>query len=348
MKRCLRSRKILAIITTFLVLLGFIGWFSYQVLVHQSQIVTTETKLIEIPKGTSFNAIVGILQNNQINIQPFWFKLIAHGCRLADKIQAGEYEIKQGLNTLELLHLLAEGRVKQYSLTFPEGWSFKEILQLVNKTPNLQHLLNTHDDVETLIKKLALNKAHPEGWFFPDTYLFTKNTTDVALLKRAHLKMQSVLDMEWQQKQQDLPLQDNYQALILASIIEKETGLGSERPQIAGVFMRRLQKGMLLQTDPTVIYGMGDAYKGDIRSKDLKKLTPYNTYVIQGLPPTPIAMPGADAIRAAMHPAEGESLYFVAKGDGSHVFSNTLAEHNQAVIQFLNRQDASASISNKK
>lgn len=195
-------------------------------------------------------------------------------------------------------------------------------------------------DVERLMQTLGSEYKHPEGLFFPDTYFFEKGTTDIALLKTAYDKMKLVLEQEWKDKEQNLPLETPYQALILASIVEKETGASEERAQIAGVFTRRLQKGMLLQTDPTVIYGMGDSYKGNIRSKDLRQATAYNTYVITGLPPTPIAMPGQQAIHAALHPLKGKSLYFVAKGngEGTHVFSATLREHNNAVNKYQRKR----------
>ena len=197
-------------------------------------------------------------------------------------------------------------------------------------------MLHTLSDVEfkDLLGYIGTDKNHPEGLFFPDTYFFEKNTADVELLKRAHEKMLRVLNEEWQKRDSELPLDNPYQALILASIVEKETGADEERQQIAGVFTRRLKKGMLLQTDPTVIYGMGDDYHGDIRTKDLRQPTPYNTYVINGLPPTPIAMPGKDAIVAALHPDKGETLFFVARGNGRHAFSNTLKEHEKNVDQY--------------
>lgn len=309
------------------------SWKSYQKALHDS-VVQEAAVTIEIPKGASFKQIVSRLETQQISIQPLWFRLIAYQFKLAGKLQAGEYEIKPGSTMHDMLQQFAEGRVKQYNLTFPEGWCFREMLELLSKAPGLQHTLDSHD-VKAALTFLAINDMQSaEGWFFPDTYSYIKDTSDIAILKRAYQKQQEVLQQEWQQKQADLPLATAYQALILASIIEKETALASERPQIAGVFVRRLQKGMLLQTDPTVIYGMGAAYKGNIRRKDLTTATPYNTYMIAGLPPTPIAMPGREAIHAALHPAAGSTLYFVARGDGSHEFSNSLEIHTQAVKKY--------------
>ncbi len=307
------------------------GWMEYQEVLEQP--VVQKQQLFEIKRGASINQIITALQEQKIAINPHWFRLIAYQNKLARKLKAGEYELQQGLTTPQLLTLFAEGKTRQYSITFPEGWSFKQIRQRLAKNPVLKQTLAEMDN-ETIMARLDAKYKHPEGLFFPDTYFFDKNTSDFSLLARAYKKMQQVLKEQWQQKEKDLPLKNAYEALILASIIEKETAVGSERDLISGVFTRRLRTGMLLQTDPTVIYGMGERYQGDIRYKDLREATPYNTYVIKGLPPTPIAMPGKEAIYAALHPAKGDSLYFVAKGDGTHVFSATLREHNNAVNKY--------------
>jgi UPF0755 protein len=266
-----------------------------------------------------------------------WFKVLAFQQGIINHLKPGEYELMPGLTAAQILTQFAEGKSIRYSVTFPEGWNLKEILQTFAKTPNLEPTL-ANLSVPDVSKKLGINENNPEGWLFPDTYYFEKNASDISVLNRAHKKMQDVLMEEWQKKDTDLPYKTSYEALIMASIVEKETGAKTERPQIAGVFVRRLAKGMLLQTDPTVIYGMGEKYKGNIRANDLTTKTPYNTYVIQGLPPTPIAMPGRDAIHAALHPEKGDSLYFVAKGDGSHQFSATLVDHNHAVNHFQKHQ----------
>ncbi|NOT84069.1 MAG: endolytic transglycosylase MltG [Methylococcaceae bacterium] len=332
------SIKLKALLSVIIVGLSAViwGWFTYSNALEKS-IVNQQTIVVEIPKGASFNQIIERLQQQHIEIEPFWFKAIAYRYNLAGKLKAGEYELTKGLTTLAALRQFAEGKVKHYALTFPEGWTFKDMLKLLADTPKLDHLL-TSKKLPEILKMVGIDKPNAEGWFFPDTYSFTKGTSDIAILKKAYLKMQATLDQEWQQKQPGLPLKDAYQALTLASIIEKETGIASERGQISGVFTRRLQKGMLLQTDPTVIYGMGDAYQGNIRSKDLKAATPYNTYVITGLPPSPIAMPGREAIYAALHPVAGNSLYFVAKGGGGHLFSESLAAHNDAVNKYQRKQ----------
>jgi len=214
-----------------------------------------------------------------------------------------------------------------------EGWNFKQMRVAIAGQQALEQTLVELSDQE-IMQRLGYADEHPEGRFLPDTYHFPKGTTDLAFLKRAYQAMQGLLDAEWEQRDPGLPLNSPYEALILASIVEKETGLASERPEIAGVFVRRLKKGMKLQTDPTIIYGMGESYKGNIRRRDLKQDTPYNTYLHKGLTPTPISMPGADALHAVLHPKEGKSLYFVAKGEGSHQFSKTLVEHNRAVRKY--------------
>jgi UPF0755 protein len=248
----------------------------------------------------------------------------------AGKIQAGEYRILPGTSPRELLEQLVEGRVIDYSITLVEGRTFSQMMAAVRGHPALDQTLAGLAS-EQIMERLGHPGEHPEGRFFPDTYHFPRGTSDQNLLKRAYDQMVLLLDQEWPQRAPNLPLETAYQALVLASIVERETALPSERPEIAGVLIRRLQRGMRLQTDPTVIYGMGDAFAGNLTRRDLKRDTPYNTYVHAGLTPTPICMPGGDSVRAALHPAPGDSLYFVARGDGSHEFSATLAAHNRAV-----------------
>lgn len=300
-------------------------------------VIFDQDKVVEIKKGDNFNKITNKLIEQDIAIQPFWFRFIAYQGKVANKLKAGEYILSAGLTMPDILAKLVEGKSLQYSITFPEGWSFKQVLQEIQKKPYITKTLDI-GDFKGIMSQLTSEYTHPEGLFFPDTYFFEKNATDLSLLKKSYAKMQLVLEAEWKVKEEGLPIKSAYQALILASIIEKETGAAKERPQIAGVFTRRLRKGMLLQTDPTVIYGMGDEYKGNIRYKDLRKPTPYNTYVIKGLPPTPIAMPGKAAIHAALHPMKGKSIFFVARGDGTHVFSETLREHNNAVNKYQRKK----------
>ncbi|MBS3953388.1 MAG: endolytic transglycosylase MltG [Methylomicrobium sp.] len=308
----------------------FIGWLWLDYQNAIKQVLVDKTVYVEIEKGDSLNRIIEKLQDQGLSIKPIWFKCFAYLNEKAALLKTGEYELAENSTVPELIDLFVSGKVRQHSITFPEGWTFSQLYELIRKNDKVHKTIDTMDLV-SIASMIDRNYSHPEGLFFPDTYFFEKNTTDIALLKRAYDRMRTVLETEWQNRQPDLPLTSPYQALILASIIEKETGLASERPAIAGVFVRRLKQDMMLQTDPTVIYGMGSDYDGDIRSKDLKTPTPYNTYVIKGLPPTPIALPGREAIRAALHPEPGESLYFVARGDGSHVFSDTLKKHQEAV-----------------
>jgi len=312
------------------------AWVEYQAFLTQP--LTTTVRTIDVAKGSSFNKITRQLQQANIDIQPFWFKILAYQTGEVNRLQAGEYELIQGITPAEFLHQLAKGEVKQHDITFPEGLTFKEIRQLLAKNAFVQQTVPENMPALQVLHQLGLSIAHPEGWFFPDTYRFTKGTKDRVILLRAHKKMQAVLKQQWQHKSPDLPLKTAYDALILASIVEKETAAVSERAEIAGVFTQRLKIGMRLQTDPTVIYGMGERYQGNIRRQDLHTVTAYNTYRIKGLPPTPIAMPGKDAIYAALHPAKTKSLYFVANGDGRHIFSATLRAHNKAVNQYQRKQ----------
>lgn len=330
--------KILSIIIIFFSLIVAWLWNDYnQALTTPA--VTEKYLVIDIEKGDSFNAISNKLVEQNVAINPLWFKLTAYQKKVSNKLKAGEYELKSGLTMPEILALFVEGKSRQYSITFLEGWTFKQILDEIKRNPNVNQTLE-FSDFQDIMAKLNSDYQHPEGLFFPDTYFFDKKMTDLSLLKKAYNKMQLVLKEEWNKKEKGLPLTNAYNALILASIIEKETGAAVERGQISGVFIRRLNKGMLLQTDPTVIYGMGESYKGNIRYKDLRQATPYNTYVIKGLPPTPIAMPGQAAIHAALHPVKGKSLYFVARGDGTgtHVFSASLKEHNKAVNKYQRKK----------
>ncbi len=326
--------NILAFLLFTLGAIAVLGWASYKKEV--SRPVTTEKQLFIVNKGDTVNNIIYNLKSQKIDIELFWFKFMGYNHKVIKSLKAGEYELKSGMTTPQLLLLLASGKSRQYSITFPEGWSFKQILKKISTTKGLKQTLAGIDN-ETLMKRLNSDFKHPEGLFFPDTYFFSKNASDFSILKKSYTKMQTVLKQQWAKKDINLQIRTPYETLILASIIEKETAVGSERTMISGVFSRRLKIGMLLQTDPTVIYGMGDRYDGNIRRKDLKEATAYNTYVIKGLPPTPIAMPGKEAIYAALHPAKGDSLFFVASssGDGTHVFSPTLAAHNNAVRSYV-------------
>jgi len=290
-----------------------------------------------IKPGSSFRTVAAELHKRGILKHPLYLVVLARWQGIDGKIKAGEYAIEPGTTPEQLLQQLTEGQVLQYALTLIEGETFRDMMLRIATAPALEQTLENHDG-DTVMQAIGYPGLHPEGRFLPETYHYPRGTRDVDVLRRAFHDMQDFLDAEWVKREADLPLKTPYEALILASIVEKETGLASERPQIAGVFIRRLRKGMRLQTDPTVIYGIGETFDGDIRFRDLRKDTPYNTYTRAGLPPTPIAMPGKDAIHAVLHPAPGDSLYFVARGDGSHQFSATLGAHNRAVDKYQRKR----------
>ncbi|MEM7027621.1 MAG: endolytic transglycosylase MltG [Pseudomonadota bacterium] len=299
----------------------------------QTPITPSEEVVFEIDRGQSLQSIVNQLEKLQIIDNAFYFKLLAKEKGLTRKIQSGEYLIQQALLPEELLILFTSGKVIQYSLTLVEGWHIWETMNIVKQDPVLIKTLD-YTQPDTLMTQLGLEQQVAEGLFFPDTYYFPRGTTDKEFFLRAYESLQNILSEEWENRSENVPYQSAYEALIMASIIEKETGLASERDEIAGVFIRRLQKNMKLQTDPTVIYAIGEQFDGNIRKKDLSIDSPYNTYRYRGLPPTPISLVGREAIFAALHPKDGKWLYFVAKGDGSHYFSETLAEHNRAVAKY--------------
>jgi len=297
-------------------------------------------RTIEFARGSAFKEVVRQLRRERISRgSPFYWKLLAREMQVASRLQAGEYALEPGLSPRGLIGMMAAGKVIQHRFTIVDGWTFRQLRLALANEPGLQQTLPGIDNA-ALAARLEIDGGNPEGWFLPETYAWVKGDSDFNILQRARASMREALDRLWPARDQAVPLQSPYEALILASIIEKETGISEERASIAGVFSRRLQLGMRLQTDPTVVYGLGEQYNGNIRRRDLEADTPYNTYTRGGLPPTPIAMPGLAALEAALHPAAGNALYFVALGDGSgrHEFSNTLAEHNLAVSRFLVRR----------
>jgi len=317
------------------------GWvlLDYRSFVHTPLTVGPGGVTYVVSPGTPLSQLARGLASRGIVRHPLYLVVLGRLEGWSHRIQAGEYEIEPGTTPEQLLKMLVAGKVKQYSLTIVEGWTFRQLRAELRRSPLLTHTLKDLSDT-AVMAKLGAPGQHAEGWFYPDTYRFPRGTTDVEFLKRAYEAMCRRLTAEWQDRAKNLPLKTPYQALILASIVEKETAVPKEREEIAGVFVRRLERGMRLQTDPTVIYGMGDKYDGDIRTRDLRTDTPYNTYTRAGLPPTPIAMPSGASIHAALHPAPGKTLYFVAKGDGTHHFSVTLAEHNRAVVKYQLGGDA--------
>ena len=289
---------------------------------------------LEVRPGMGIGAIARELQRQPGLLRStFYLEVYARSSGLAPRLKAGEYALVPGMTPRSLLERIATGQVIQYPLTVVEGWNFRQLRQALAEHPKVVHTLQSLDDA-AIMARLGRPGVHPEGRFFPDTYHFPAGTRDEAFLQRALTAMDQRLAAIWDQRTPNLLLRDAEQALILASIVEKETGQAEERAQIAGVFIRRLQKDMPLQTDPTVIYGLGAAFDGDLRRQDLLTDTPYNTYTRKGLPPTPIALPGAAALLATVRPAAGDALYFVANGTGGHVFSATLDEHNLAVNRY--------------
>jgi len=308
-------------------------WVHHQTFVQTPLSVPGERLVLDVPRGTGFRTLGQQLVADGVLADPYSFLVLAYRSGKANQLKSGEYALTTGMTPLQLLDDLTSGKTIQYSVTLVEGLNFRQALAAIAAAPELEGSLTDLSD-EELMARIGHPGEHPEGQLFPDTYAYPRGTQALDLVKRAYARMQTILGEEWAQREEGLPLTTPYEALILASIVEKETGLAAERPEIAGVFVRRLRKGMKLQTDPTVIYGMGAAFDGNIRRSDLTTDTPYNTYVRTGLPPTPIALPGRDAIHAALHPAAGDSLYFVAKGDGGHAFSATLEEHNRAVRRY--------------
>ncbi|EXJ15366.1 endolytic transglycosylase MltG [Imhoffiella purpurea] len=300
--------------------------------------ISGPTATLDIPRGTSLRALSLDLGRRGILDRPYYFVALAYLDGQEGAIKAGEYALTPDMTPQALLERITSGKVIEYSLTIVEGWTFRQALEALDAQGTLDGAPLSGLPEADLMERLGRPGQHPEGRFFPDTYRFPRHAERLDLLQRSLNRMDRILEEEWRKRQDDLPISTPYEALILASIIEKETAVAAERPRIGGVFVRRLRKGMRLQTDPTVIYGLGERFDGNLTRSHLRESTPYNTYVISGLPPTPIALPGREAIRAALQPESGESLYFVAKGDGTHVFSRTLGEHNRAVRRYILEQ----------
>lgn len=283
--------------------------------------------------GSSLKSAAHQMQQAGVLTDEWMFVWLARSLGKSTQIKPGNYQLEHAATPLELLEMVSKGRVTQSEITIIEGWTFRQFRSVLNATPTLRHDSLALSDAE-ILQRIEAEEKHPEGLFFPDTYNFPTGSSDILILKRAYQTMEKRLNQSWLGRDKDLPLSTPYQALILASIVEKETGQARDRTMIAAVFINRLRKGMRLQTDPTVIYGIGEKFDGNIRKRDLLKDTEYNTYTRDGLTPTPIALPGWESIKAVMHPADSRALYFVARGDGTSQFSNTLTEHNNAVNRY--------------
>ncbi|MEM7465951.1 MAG: endolytic transglycosylase MltG [Pseudomonadota bacterium] len=300
-------------------------------LIKPLPIATTE--YFVVPKGMNMRMLANTIAANGWVQEAFFIEIEARRQKVANKIQAGTYELMSADTPLSLLKKVVAGDTASLSFSIIEGMNIRDVMAQLAATPRLKQTLAELSPAEVSMQ-IAPEWTSLEGWIFPAIYSYEIGSTDTDLLRRAYSKMQTVLQHHWDHRAKELPYESPYEALIMASIIEKETGQAAERKQISGVFVRRLNKGMKLQTDPTVIYGIGESFDGNIRRKDLRTDTAYNTYTRFGLPPTPIAMPGEAAIEAALNPADGDALYFVAKGDGWHEFSATLKAHNAAVRKY--------------
>ena len=337
-------KKFFVFLLILLLILGGVGFWGYQKLTEfvHTPVNATQDQLLTIERGTTGSKLAALLEQEKIlehaDLLPWLLKLQPQ----LNKVKAGTYSLT-GVKTLQdLLDMINSGKEAQFSVKFIEGKTFKEWRKNLENAPHLKQTLQGKSDKEIMalldipaVAKAVYEWNNMDGWLYPDTYNYTPNSTDLELLKRSTTRLQKALDKAWNERDENLLLADPYQMLILASIVEKETGIAEERPQVASVFINRLKTNMKLQTDPTVIYGMGESYTGNIRKKDLETITPYNTYMIEGLPPTPIAMVSESALQAVAHPAKTDFYYFVADGSGGHKFTRNLNEHNKAVQEYL-------------
>jgi UPF0755 protein len=327
MFRTLKSLFLLGILA-MLAAGGWLWWFA-----HTPLKLGAATVEFTIPQGSSLRAASRAIAQAGVGMRPWAFEAVARVAGNPADIKAGQYEIRSGVTPLELLGKLVRGEVALTEIAFIEGWSFKQLRDALDAHPDVRHDTRGLVDAEVM-RRLQAPSENPEGLFFPDTYRFAKGASDFEILRSAYRAMAKRLDAAWAQRQADVPLASPYEALILASIVEKETARGDDRAMIAAVLVNRLRAGMKLQADPTVIYGLGSAFDGNLRKRDLVADTPYNTYTRDGLPPTPIALPGLASIEAVLNPARTDALYFVARGNGTSEFSRTLEEHNRAVTKY--------------
>jgi UPF0755 protein len=315
-------------IVALLAAAGGLWWFA-----HSPLQLGAPTVEVTIPPGSSLRTAARAIAQAGVDLRPWAFEALGRVAGKPSDIKAGQYEVPAGMTPRQLLAKLERGEVLLTEIVFIEGWSFRQLRDALDAHPGVRHDTAGLTDAEVMRRLQAPNDI-PEGLFFPDTYRFAKGASDLEILRQAHRAMAKRLDAAWGRRQSDLPLASPYEALILASIVEKETGRGDDRAMVAGVLVNRLRHGMKLQVDPTVIYGLGNAFDGNLRKRDLVADTPYNTYTRGGLPPTPIALPGLASLEAVMNPARTEALYFVARGDGTSEFSRTLEEHNRAVAKY--------------
>lgn len=319
-----------------LMLLALVGWRDYRAFTSAPLLIAEGGQRLVVERGTSVRAVIRQLGNRGMTHPGWRWRLLT---RLEPvTIQAGEYALEPGLTPRGLLVLLASGEVIRYRFTIVEGWTYRQLLAALAADPVLVKQVPELDSESRVLRAINPDLEHPEGWFLPETYQYVRGDSDLDLLRRAHRAMQKALDAAWESRDRELPLDTAYELLNLASIVEKESSVESERAAIAGVFVRRLREGWRLETDPTVIYGLAERFDGNLRRRDLQSDSPYNTYTRHGLPPTPIALPGISALAATAHPAPGTAMFFVASGQGGHVFSDTLEEHNAAVREMLRRQ----------
>ncbi len=321
------------LLSLILTLLCWLGWAAYSVTTPYTP--PTLPMVITIEANQNLRQIADILEEQQAIRSPWLFMLAAKWTGQAPRLKAGDYRLTAPVSISELLDRMEKGESIEFSITIPEGWRFSQFRQALDKHPALKHLGADLSDQELLTRLGYSHLSAAEGWFFPDTYRFLRGSSDLDILRRAHTRLRQQLEQAWNNRAPDLPYTSPEQALIMASLIEKETGHEKDRTQIAAVFVNRLKIGMRLQTDPSVIYGVGASYRGNLTKKHLQTDTPYNTYTRAGLPPTPIALPGRAALDAALHPASSSALYFVARGDGTSQFSDTLDQHNQAVRRYI-------------
>ena len=307
---------------------------------NTSASIPSQVQSFLIRPGEALGAVARRLEAENAITSALHLKVYARLSGKASKLKAGEFQLRPSMTPIEIIDHFIEGKVRQYQLAIVEGWSFKQLRAALEQAGPALEVKSAGLSVEELMRELGYPDVHPEGQFLPDTYSFPRGSTDIQFLRRAYQAMQDYLSSVWDSRDENLPIKTPYDALILASIVEKETGAAEERPLIAGVFMSRLRINMRLQTDPTIIYGLGDDFDGNIRRKHLRQDTPYNTYTRHGLTPTPIAMPGRAAIDAVLHPADTEALYFVSRGDGTHKFSKTLQEHEAAVDKYQRKRSS--------